>query len=252
MSVEGRHIVVTGGGTGVGATIAETMAHAGAKVTVMGRTEAPLQQVAKQHKFIGWITCDVTDPERVAAAFRQARGLNGPVSVVVANAGAAESVPFARMTPAQMQAMLSVNLVGVANVWQAALPDMKAGGWGRMIAVASTAGLKGYPYVSAYCAAKHGVIGLTRALSLELASTGVTVNAICPGFIETPMLDRSIANIVEKTGMSQDKARASLTAGNPQKRFIQTDEVAGSALWLCSDAARSVNGHTLTLSGGEI
>ena len=194
----------------------------------------------------------MTDPKVVKDAFRQARGLNGPITVVVANAGAAASVPFAKLTLEQMQAMLSVNLIGVANAWQTAMSDMKAAGWGRMIAVASTAGIKGYPYVAAYCAAKHGVVGLTRALSLELAATGITVNAICPGYVETPMLDRSIANIIERTGSSEEKTRASLTAGNPQKRFIQSDEVAGAALWLCSDAAKSMNGHALTLSGGEI
>lgn len=252
MSVEDKHVIVTGGGTGVGAEIAQAMAHAGAKVTVMGRSEEPLRKVAKQHKFIGWVVCDVTDPEAVKQAFVQARGLNGPITVAVANAGAAESVPFAKMTPDQLQAMLSVNLVGVANVWQAALADMKSEGWGRMIAIASTAGLKGYPYVSAYCAAKHGVVGLTRALAVELAGIGITVNAVCPGFTGTPLLDRSIANIVEKTGMSEDEARASLMAANPQKRLIQTSEVAGSVLWLCSDAAQSVNGHALSLSGGEI
>ncbi len=252
MSVENRHAVVTGGGTGVGAEIAETMALAGGRVTVMGRSEEPLRKVAKRHRFIGWITCDVTDPKVVKDAFRQARGINGPITIVVANAGTAASVPFAKLTLEQMQAMLSVNLIGVANAWQTAMPDMKAVGWGRMIAVASTAGIKGYPYVAAYCAAKHGVVGLTRALSLELAATGITVNAICPGYVETPMLDRSIANIIERTGSSEVKTRASLTAGNPQKRFIQSDEVAGAALWLCSDAAKSMNGHTLTLSGGEI
>ena len=186
------------------------------------------------------------------SAFDAARGAHGPIGGVIANAGAADSVPFAKMKPAQLQAMLAVNLIGVSNVWQAALPDMTSAGWGRMIAIASTAGLKGFPYVAAYCAAKHGVVGLTRALSLELANTGITVNAICPGFIETPMLDRSIAKIVEKTGMAESEARKSLCAGNPQKRFIQTDEVAGTALWLCSDAARSVNGHALSISGGEI
>lgn len=250
MSVADRHIVVTGGGTGVGRAMAETFAHAGAKVTIMGRREAPLRQVAAQHRFIGWVTCDVTEPEAVKAAFRQARGLNGPVSVAVANAGAAESMPFERMTPAHLQAMLAVNLAGVVNTWQAALPDMKTEGWGRLIAVASTAGLKGFAYVSGYAAAKHAVIGLTRSLALELGDSGVTANAICPGFIETPLLERSVANIMDKTGMDEGAARARLVADNPQKRFIQPDEVAGTALWLCSDAARSVNGHALALSGG--
>lgn len=247
MSVDGKHIVVTGGGSGVGAHTAQAFAAAGARVTILGRRAGPLQDQGLPYQL-----CDVTDAEAVERAFAAARTAQGPIQVVVANAGAAESVPFAKMAPGALQAMLSVNLIGVANVWQAALPDMKTAGWGRMIAIASTAGLKGFPYVSAYCAAKHGVIGLTRALSLELAGAGITVNAICPGFIETPMLDRSVETIVAKTGMSEEKARASLVSGNPQQRFIQTDEVAGTALWLCSSAARSINGHALSISGGEI
>ncbi|TJZ88873.1 SDR family NAD(P)-dependent oxidoreductase [Paracoccus gahaiensis] len=246
MSIAGKHVVVTGGGSGVGADMARLFADAGAQVTIMGRTEAALNAQG-----LPWQVCDVTDATAVVAAFEAARAAHGPVSVVIANAGAADSKPFARMSARDFEAMLSVNVTGVFNVWQAALADMKAAGWGRMIAVASTAGLKGYPYVAGYVAAKHGVVGLTRALSLELAKTGITVNALCPGFIDTPMLDRSVANIVAKTGKSAEEAVTVLTAGNPQKRLIQTDEVAGAALWLCSDAARSVNGHTLSLSGGE-
>lgn len=242
-----RHVVVTGGGTGVGADTAQHFARAGYRVTIMGRTEAILKA-----QDLPYQVCDVTDARRVAAAFDAARMEQGAIDVVIANAGAATSVPFAKMTAADLTAMTDVNLTGVFNVWQAALPDMKASHSGQMIVIASTAGLKGYPYVAGYCAAKHGVIGLTRALALELAPSGITVNAICPGFIETPMLERSIDNIVEKTGMSAHDAAKSLIKGNPQRRFIQTDEVAGTALWLCSDAARSVNGHTLTLSGGEI
>ncbi len=247
MTLSGKHIIVTGGGTGVGAETARTLAKAEARVTIIGRRKELLQAQNLPYQL-----CDVTDAGAVVEAFNAARSQQGPISVVIANAGIADSVPFAQMATSQLQAMLAVNLIGVVNVWQAALADMKAAAWGRLIAIASTAGLKGYPYVSAYCASKHGVIGLTRALSLELAATGITVNTICPSFIETSMLERSIANIIEKTGMSEDKARAALYAKNPQKRFIQTDEIAGTVLWLCSEIARSVNGHALSVSGGEI
>jgi len=247
-----KHAIVTGGGSGVGATIAATLHGAGYGVTIMGRRAEPLAETVANHPGMKAVTCDVTDADAVTSAFESARRELGPISVMIANAGAAESAPFGSTTADNLKQMLDVNLVGVFNCWQAALSDMRAIGTGRLIAVASTAGLKGYPYVSAYVAAKHAVVGLTRALALELAKSGVTVNAVCPGFMDTPLLQNSIAKIVEKTGMTEDEARSQLASANPQGRLIDTQEVADAVLYLAGDGAASINGHALTLSGGEI
>jgi NAD(P)-dependent dehydrogenase (short-subunit alcohol dehydrogenase family) len=247
----GKHIVVTGGGSGVGAEIAAQFSAAGGAVSILGRRREALERVAAR---IGAtpISCDVTERRVVQQALETARARNGPIHVAVANAGAAVSKPFARIDAADWQGALDVNLTGVFNIWQACMGEMQGAGAGRLIAVASTAGLKGYPYVTGYCAAKHGVVGLTRALALELGRSGVTVNAVAPGFVETPLLERSIQRIGQKTGQPHDQVAKRLMAGNPQARFIQVGEVASAVLWLASEAAGAVNGHVLPISGGEI
>ena len=245
-ALTGRHVVISGGGSGIGAAIARAMVETGAAVTVLGRNRAKLESLGLDH-----VVCDVTDPGAVSGALDAARRIHGPIQVAVANAGAVISAPFTTADPGDVRAMLDVNLLGVIHLWQHGVHDMLDAGWGRLIAVASTAGLKGYAYVSGYCASKHAVVGLTRSVAQELATTGVTVNAVCPGYVDTPMLGESIDTIVARTGMDRDGVAARLRAVNPQGRFISAAEVAGAVRWLCSDSARSVNGHALALSGGE-
>lgn len=249
MSLAGRHALVTGGGSGAGAAIARALAGAGANVTIAGRDADALAAVAGAE--MRFVTGDVTRPAEVAAMFEAAATEWGPPAIVVANAGGATSRPFLKTTPADFAAMVELNLGGVFATWHAALAPMLDAGWGRLVAIASTAGLRGYPYVAGYCAAKHGVVGLTRALALETAKTGVTVNAVCPGYMLTPMLERSIDNIMAKTGRTREQAEAPLLAANPQGRFVEVDEVAACVLWLASDAAASVTGQAISISGGE-
>lgn len=250
MSLAGKHALVTGGGSGAGAAIARALAGAGANVTIAGRNVDALAAVAgaKMH----WATCDVTKPDEIAAMFEAASAEWGAPAIVVANAGSAASRPFLKTSPADFEEMLDLNLGGVFATWHAALAPMLGAGWGRLVAIASTAGLKGYPYVAGYCAAKHGVIGLTRALALETATSGVTVNAVCPGYMLTPMLERSLETIMAKTGRSRTEAEAPLLAANPQGRFIDPAEVAAAVLWLASDAAAAVTGQAISISGGEV
>lgn len=247
----GKHAIVTGGGTGVGAAIARMLCDAGASVTVTGRRPEPLREVANRLPGAQAIPCDVTDPGAVEKLFEAATDGLGPAEIVVGNAGAAESAPLDSVDLAAWNAALAVNLTGAFLTAKGALPPMRKAGWGRLIFIASTAGLKGYRYVAPYVAAKHGVVGLTRALALETARVGITVNAVCPGFTDTDMLERSIEKIMAATGRSAEEARASLADGNPQGRFVEPSEVANAVLWLCSDGASAVTGQAISVSGGE-
>jgi NAD(P)-dependent dehydrogenase (short-subunit alcohol dehydrogenase family) len=247
-----RHALVTGGGSGVGAAIALALAQSGAVVTICGRRMEPLQDVAARHENIHAHMTDVTDEDSLQQLYRQARAARGDFGIVVANAGMSESAPAHATSLDLWEKTIAANLTGAFLSVRPVLKPMQEAGWGRVIFVASTAGLKGYPYVAPYVAAKHGVIGLMRALAAEMARTGVTVNAICPGFTETPMLAQSVEQIMAKTGRSEREARDALSASNPQGRFIQPGEVAEVALWLCSENSGSVTGQAISVSGGEV
>ena len=246
-----RHALVTGGGSGVGRVVALALAEAGVDVTICGRRADALAGVSDENRRIFGIPADVTDEAAVQALYQRAEAARGPFDIVVANAGAADSSPAHRTSLADWKKTLDVNLTGSFLTVKPALSGMAARKSGRIVFIASTAGLKGYAYVAPYVAAKHGVIGLMRALAAETAKSGVTVNAVCPGYVETEMLDKSVNKIVEKTGRSVEEARAVLTATNPQGRLVQPDEVAATVLWLCSDKAQSITGQAISISGGE-
>ena len=244
--MKGKRVLVTGGGSGAGADLALGFAKAGAEVVICGRRLDALAKIAAQHSGVRALECDVTDEASVQRLFAQA----GALDIVIANAGQADSAPFHKTSLDQWNAMLSVNLTGVFLTFREGLRQMT--GWGRLVAVCSTAGVKGYAKVAPYAAAKHGVMGLVRSLALEVAKGPVTVNAICPGFLDTEMTDQSIRIISEKTGRSTSQAKAALEGLNPQGRLFAPSEVTAAALYLCSEGAQGVNGQSIVIAGGEV
>jgi NAD(P)-dependent dehydrogenase (short-subunit alcohol dehydrogenase family) len=253
--LSGKHALVTGGSRGIGAAVTEMLLAQGARVTSVNRTSTAMPNRAmagESRDALHHVAADISDPESVQKAFESARGRFGEIAILVNNAGQAASAPFLKTDAALWRRMMAVNLDGTFHCTQAALPGMLAAAWGRIVNIASTAGLIGYGYVTAYCAAKHGVVGLTRSLALEVATKGVTVNAVCPGYTDTDIVKEAVANIVAKTGRTPEQAQAKLASRNPQKRLVRAEEVANAVAWLCLPGSEAITGQAIAVAGGEI
>jgi len=254
LALRNKHAVVTGGSRGIGAAIARQFISYGASVTIFSRgvsSELRLGLSAEEQLRLSHLKVDVSDANGVTQAMDSAKK-RAAIDILVNNAGRAASAPFLKTDDSLWRSMMDVNLEGTVHCTRAVLPGMLDSGWGRIVNVSSTAGLTGYAYVSAYCAAKHAVIGLTRALALEVATKGVTVNAVCPSYTETEMLRAAVENIVEKTGRTPDQARAKLAEKNPQGRLVQPEQVANAVLWLCLPGSEAITGQAISVSGGEV
>lgn len=246
----GRHALITGGGTGIGAAAAIELGNAGAKLSLLGRRQAPLSATAVRTGGTAF-ECDVTDPEQVGRAFGEARASNGPIDILVVSAGIGDSAPFGKLTRDSWDRMIAVNLTAAFDCTQAALPDLLASDAGRLIFVASVAGLGGVPYAAHYAASKHGVLGLMRSMALEFAKTSLTVNAVCPGFVDTPMTADSIERIAQQSRRSLDDSKAAIEALNANGRLISPEAVAKMVLTLCLPESRDINGAAIAIDGGS-
>lgn len=257
MKLKNRIALVTGGGRGIGRAIAAALASEGAAVAVVARTEREVADVAQQMRDQSGIqamhaVCDVSDREGVEIALADVRERLGPIDILVNNAGVAESAPLVKTSDELWQRHLNINLTGTFYFMRSVVPSMIERGWGRIINLASIAGKTGAPYISAYSASKHGVLGLTRAVALEVATKGVTVNAICPGYVDTDMTERAIENITSRTGKSPVEARSLLEQMSPQQRLVTSEEVAALALLLASEEGRGINGQAINVDGGSV
>ena len=247
--LEGRHALVTGGGTGIGAAAATHLHAAGAKITVTGRRKEPLEAIAAKISGAA-VQCDVTQPDQIAKAFDEARTLNGPIELLIVNAGIAESAPFHKMTRESWNRIIATNLTAAFDCAQAALPDLLKSENGRLVFVASVASLRGVPYAAHYAASKHGLLGLARSLAAEYAKTNLTVNAVCPGYVDTPMTDQSIARVSAITGRNEADSRSAIVNMNASGRLVDPDGIATMILTLCLPQSRDINGAAVTIDGG--
>jgi 3-hydroxybutyrate dehydrogenase len=247
--LQGRHALITGGGTGIGAAAATHLHAAGAKVSLLGRRLEPLEKTAAIVSGTA-VRCDVTDRDSIARAFAQARAANGPVELLIVNAGIADSAPFHKTSREDWDRIIAVNLTGAFDTVQAALPDLLAAKDARVVFVASVASLRGVPYAAHYAASKHGLLGLMRSMAAEYARSNMTVNAVCPGYVDTPMTDQSVARIMEKTGRAEQESRSAVTNMNASGRLVHPDAIATMILTLCLPQSRDVNGAAVTVDGG--